>query len=63
MAFVVAIHARIGETGDRGGWTAFAAANPDLLDRAFLSRHYGAHELRTPGARRYFVLPVRTLAP
>lgn len=63
MAFVVAIHARMGETGDRGSWPVFAAANPDLLDKAFLGRHYGAHELGAPGARRYFVLPARSVAP
>lgn len=63
MAFVVAIHARIEESGDRGSWAAFAAENPDLLDKSFLYRHYGRHELGAPGARRYFVLPVRSVEP
>lgn len=63
MAFVVAIHARIEETGDGGSWPGFAAANSDLLDKSFLRRHYGAHELGAPGARRYFVLPERAVAP
>jgi N-formylglutamate deformylase len=63
MAFVVAIHARIQEAGDGGGWPGFAAANPDLLDKTFLGRHYGADELGAPRARRYFVLPARAAVP
>lgn len=62
MAFVIAIHARQQETGDLGSWPAFAATHPDLLDRAFLLRHYGPGELGSPSARRYFVLPERTPA-
>jgi hypothetical protein len=63
MAFVVAIHARLQETGDLGSWSAFAAAHPELLDKAFLLRHYDARQLGAPSARRYFVLPERTPVP
>jgi hypothetical protein len=63
MAFVVAIHARLQETRDLGSWPAFAAAHSELLDKAFLNRHYEARELGAPSARRYFVLPERTPVP
>ena len=35
----------------------FAAANPDLLDRGLLLRHYPRDQLQSPLARRVFVLP------
>jgi len=63
MAFVVAIHARIQESGNEGSWPAFAAEHRDLMEKSFLLRHYGATELGAPSARRYFVLPARTVAP
>ena len=38
-------------------YDAFAAANPDLLDKRVLARWYGPDKLRTEVARRMFVLP------
>jgi hypothetical protein len=57
IAFLALIRERICERGDGGGWLGFAAANPDLLDRGRLLRHYPSAQLQTPLARRVFVLP------
>jgi hypothetical protein len=56
MAFL----ALIGERRAVGGFSdyeSFAAANPDLLDKALLSRWYGPRKLGSETARRVFVLP------
>ena len=57
VAFLALIRARICERGDGGGWAEFATANPDLLDRGRLLRHYPPDQLQSPLARRVFVLP------
>jgi hypothetical protein len=57
VGFLALIRARICERGDGGGWAEFATANPDLLDRGRLLRHYPADQLQSPLARRVFVLP------
>ena len=57
VGFLALIRARLSERGDAGGWRAFAAANPDLLDRGLLLRHYPAQQLQSALARRVFVLP------
>ena len=57
VGFLALIRARICERGDGGGWVEFAVANPDLLDRGRLLRHYSRDQLQSPLARRVFVLP------
>ena len=56
----VAFLAVIGErcaAGGFGDFEAFAAANPDLLDKTVLTRWYEADKLGGETARRTFVLP------
>jgi hypothetical protein len=56
----LAFLALIAERRAAGGfcdYAAFAAANPDLLDKAVLTRWYGPHKLGSETARRIFVLP------
>jgi len=56
----LAFLAVIGERRAAGGFSdydGFAAANPDLLDKAVLSRWYGPRKLASKTARRLFVLP------
>jgi hypothetical protein len=56
----LAFLAVIGERRAAGAFSdyeAFAAANPDLLDKTVLTRWYGPHKLRGETARRVFVLP------
>jgi len=57
VGFLALIRARLCERGDAGGWRGFAAANPDLLDRGLLLRHYPPQQLQSALARRVFVLP------
>jgi hypothetical protein len=57
VGFLALIRERICASGDGGGWPGFAAANPDLLDRGLLLRHYPQDQLLSPLARRVFVLP------
>lgn len=57
VGFLALIRERISEDGDGGSWTEFAAANPDLLDRGLLLRHYRQAQLQSRLARRVFVLP------
>ena len=57
VAFLTVIRERICERGDGGGWAGFVAANPDLLDRELLLRHYPREQLQSTLARRVFVLP------
>ena len=59
VGFLALIRQRIHERGDGGGWVAFAAANPDLLDAGVLLRHFPQAQLESPLARRVFVLPSR----
>ena len=57
VGFLALIRARLCERGDAGGWSNFAAANPDLLDRGLLQRHYPGQQLQSALARRVFLLP------
>ena len=57
VGFLTLIRTRLCERGDAGDWRSFAAANPDLLDRRLLLRHYPRQQLQSPLARRVFVLP------
>jgi len=57
IGFLALIHERLRERGDGGGWAGFAAANPELLDRGLLLRHYSRQQLQSGRARRVFVLP------
>jgi len=57
VGFLALIRERISEDGDGGSWREFAAANPNLLDRGLLLRHYRQAQLQSPLARRVFVLP------
>jgi hypothetical protein len=56
IAFLALINERIARNGDGGGWEGFAAANPDLLDKRFLSHYYRRETLGSPVARKVFVL-------
>jgi hypothetical protein len=52
--------ALISERRLRGGYANFddfAAANPDLFRKGFLEEIYGPEALRSPVARRTFILP------
>ena len=57
VAFLALIRERMVEAGDQGGWSAFAAANPDLFDRELLLRYFPREQLDSDRARRVFVLP------
>jgi hypothetical protein len=56
LAFLalVAERAAAAESAD---FATFLAANPDLEDQGILRLWYGPHELKSPIARRQFVLP------
>jgi hypothetical protein len=56
LAFLALIAERRAAGGFRD-YDGFAAANPDLLDKAVLSRWYGPRKLGSETARRTFVLP------
>ena len=59
--YVFAIHERMALVERACGWEDFAAKNPDLLRDwgAFVARYYSPELLRSPLARREFVLPDR----
>ena len=57
LGFLALIRARLSERGEGPPATGVAAANPDLLDRGLLLRHYPAQQLQSALARRVFVLP------
>lgn len=55
IAFLAVIAERMEDgTAD---FAAFAAANPDLLEKSVLSRWYRPERLGSPAARRTFLLP------
>src|SRR5277367_6709354 len=56
LAFLALIGERR-EAEDCASFDVFAAANPDLMDKAVLRRWYGADKLASATARRTFVLP------
>jgi hypothetical protein len=56
VAFMALINERLDAGGDCGGWSAFAARNPDLLSMEILGRYYPADLLKSERARRVFVL-------
>jgi len=56
IAFLSLIAERL-ESGAPGDFTAFAAANPDLLDKSAVARCYRAERLASAAARRTFLLP------
>src|SRR5258708_37328574 len=56
VAFLALINERIARSGDGGGWTGFAEANPDLLDKRLLSHYYRRDTLQSPLARHRFVI-------
>jgi hypothetical protein len=56
IAFLAVIAERI-EQAPHTDFDAFLAANPDLMDRAILSRWYKPEHLKTDAARSRFVLP------
>jgi len=59
--YVFAIHERMAAAESAGSWEDFVAKNPDLLADwgAFVAKHYSSERLRSPLARREFVLPDR----
>jgi hypothetical protein len=58
--YVFVIHERMA-AGDHATWDEFERSNPDLLAHwgAFVGRYYSPRALRSPVARRSFVLPDR----
>ncbi|MBN9555274.1 MAG: hypothetical protein J0H61_11500 [Alphaproteobacteria bacterium] len=56
LAFLALIAERM-ERASAQDFQTFAAANPDLMDKRVLARWYGPDKLKTPLARRGFVLP------
>jgi len=56
IAFLAVIAERM-EQAPNAGFDAFLAANPDLMDRAVLSRWYRPECLNSDAARSRFVLP------
>jgi hypothetical protein len=63
--YVFAIHERMAAAERAGSWEDFAAENPDLLRDwgAFVAKHYSPERLRSPLARREFVLPDLSACP
>jgi hypothetical protein len=59
--YVFVIRERMAKAGERAGWEDFAADNPDLMRDwgAFVQEFYSPERLRSPLARREFVLPDR----
>jgi hypothetical protein len=58
-AFLLLLNERLERMGRATSWEDFAAANPDLLQKGCLARHYSDELLASPLARRVFVLPDR----
>jgi hypothetical protein len=58
--YVFVIHERMA-AGGHSNWDEFERSNPDLLTNwgAFVGRYYSPRTLRSPIARRSFVLPDR----
>jgi hypothetical protein len=56
VAFLSVIAGRMAEAA-AGSFTAFAAGNPDLFDKALLRRWYRPEQLASGLASRMFVLP------
>jgi hypothetical protein len=56
IAFLALIAQRMACTAG-GDFVTFAAANPDLFDKALLARWYRPEQLTTALARRSFLLP------
>jgi hypothetical protein len=63
VAYVLIIAERLAASPDLS-WTAFSAAHPDLLARrpSILDSYYDEEALRSPHARKSFVMPVRVPA-
>lgn len=61
VAFLALINERI-VLSQPSGWEAFAAANPDLLQRDCLARFYAPDELASAEARAVFLLPRKRVA-
>jgi hypothetical protein len=56
IAFLALIAERM-EATEHSDFTAFAGANPDLIDKSVLKRWYRPERLATDAARRTFLLP------
>jgi len=56
IAFLSLIAERM-ESGMAGDFAAFAAANPDLMEKSAVARRYRAQRLDSAAARRTFLLP------
>jgi hypothetical protein len=61
VAFIALINERLAAS-DADTWSDFAAANPGLFDKSVISRYYSSATLRSPQARRTFVLEPRPTA-
>jgi hypothetical protein len=56
IAFLALIAERMAR-GQADDFSAFARANPDLLEKSLLGRWYGPERLASEAARRTFLLP------
>jgi hypothetical protein len=56
IAFLALIAERL-QTGGHAEFAAFAAANPDLMDKSVLARWYSRERLASDAARTTFLLP------
>jgi hypothetical protein len=61
VAFLALINERLAG-GGACDWPAFAAGNPDLFEKDLLARYYAMDTLRSPLAKRAFVLQPRNQA-
>ena len=61
VAFLALINERIARSG-APSWEAFAAANPDLMERNCLAQFYAPEELASAEARAVFLLPRKRMA-
>lgn len=57
VAYLALINRHLQRTGDCGGWKAFQAAHPVLLEPGLLGHYYPKDVLASHEARRVFVLP------
>lgn len=57
VAYLALIQQHLCERGDRGGWPAFAADNPELFQPGLIGQFYTREQLASSTARRVFLLP------
>jgi hypothetical protein len=56
VAYMALINQHLAEWQGAESWDAFAAGNPGLFDKGLLARYYRDETLKSPRAKRMFVL-------